>query len=178
MAVTSTNYTDGTYLNRGTAATDSASKTTATPGGELGKNEFLQLLVKQLEYQDPLDPQDNSEYISQLANFSALEQMTNLNDKLKELSNTIDAMNVNSTVSQAAALIGKEVTWDVRANLEALGAEDVTDDVVAGLPSSGVVDAVTMKDGMPYLVIEEGSGQNVMKTYVSLAAVTDIAKGK
>ena len=44
----------------------------------LGKDAFLQLLVTQMKYQDPLDPQDNSEYLSQLAQFSALEQMTNV----------------------------------------------------------------------------------------------------
>lgn len=48
-------------------------------GGELGKEEFLQLLVTQMQYQDPLEPNKDTDYISQLAQFSSLEQMQNLN---------------------------------------------------------------------------------------------------
>ncbi len=55
------------------------------PGGELGKNEFLNLLVAQMQHQDPLDPVDNKEMIAQLAQFSALEQMQNLNTQTEKL---------------------------------------------------------------------------------------------
>ena len=44
----------------------------------LDKDAFLKLMVTQLKYQDPLDPQDNSEYVAELAQFSSLEQMTNV----------------------------------------------------------------------------------------------------
>lgn len=47
-------------------------------GGALGKNAFLQLMVTQMQYQDPLQPQDNSQFLSQLAQFTSLEQMTNV----------------------------------------------------------------------------------------------------
>ncbi len=52
---------------------------------ELGKDAFLQLLVTQMRYQDPLSPQDNSAFLAQLAQFSALEQMQNLNSKVEKL---------------------------------------------------------------------------------------------
>ena len=47
-------------------------------GGALDKDAFLQLLVTQMQYQDPLEPTDNTQYISQLASFSTLEQMQNM----------------------------------------------------------------------------------------------------
>ena len=50
---------------------------------ELGKDEFLKLLVTQLQNQDPLNPQDDTQFISQLAQFSALEQMTNMSYDVK-----------------------------------------------------------------------------------------------
>lgn len=54
-----------------------AGKTTTS---SLGKDEFLNLLVTQLQYQDPLDPSDDTEFIAQMAQFSSLEQMQNLNN--------------------------------------------------------------------------------------------------
>ena len=52
---------------------------------ELGKDAFLQLLVTQMRYQDPLNPQDNNAFLAQLAQFSALEQMQNLNSTVEKL---------------------------------------------------------------------------------------------
>lgn len=74
----------------------------STPSNELGKDEFLKLLVTQLKYQDPLDPVDNKEFIAQLAQFSSLEQMTNLNEGFQSLVQS-------STVLQSSSLLGKNV---------------------------------------------------------------------
>ena len=52
-----------------TAASASATTSTSTAKNALDKNAFLQLLCTQMQYQDPLDPQDNSEYVAQLAQF-------------------------------------------------------------------------------------------------------------
>lgn len=57
----------------------------SVPGGYLGKEQFLQLLVAQLSHQDPLNPVDNTESIAQLAQFSALEQMQNVSTQLEGL---------------------------------------------------------------------------------------------
>lgn len=71
---------------------------------ELGKDDFLKLLVTQLKYQDPLKPMEDKEFIAQTAQFSALEQMQNINQNFSMF------MKMQS-VSNAASLIGKEVTY-------------------------------------------------------------------
>jgi flagellar basal-body rod modification protein FlgD len=72
----------------------------------MGQNEFLQLLVTQMQNQDPLDPLRNEEFIAQLAQFSALEQMVNMNSTLATL--TMLESSINN--SQAVNLIGKRIS--------------------------------------------------------------------
>lgn len=94
---------------------------------KLGKDAFLQLLVAQMQNQDPLNPSSDTEYISQLAQFSSLEQMENLN---------------SSTANQTAlGLVGKNVIM----NVDSSGG---TSGVIGGR-----VDYVEIKDGKAYLSI-------------------------
>ena len=58
---------------------ESSQQTEKKSGSNLDKDDFLLLLVTQMQYQDPLQPTDNTEYVAQLAQFSELEQMQNLN---------------------------------------------------------------------------------------------------
>ncbi len=75
---------------------------------ELGKDDFLQLLVAQMQYQDPLEPMSNEESIAQLAQFSSLEQMTNIADGI-ERSNELDFLQSQSLNNvMASGLIGKD----------------------------------------------------------------------
>ena len=76
-----------------------------TAGASLGKDDFLKLLVAQLEHQDPLAPQEGQEFAAQLAQFSSLEQLTNINDNL-EASQAFDLALSNSSMVN---LIGKTV---------------------------------------------------------------------
>lgn len=64
------------------ASSQRAGPVVGQPGGQMGKDQFLTLLITQLQSQDPLKPMDNTEMIAQLAQFSALEQMQNLNSKV------------------------------------------------------------------------------------------------
>ena len=73
---------------------------------ELDRDAFLNLLVTQLQNQDPLNPTDSTEFTAQLAQFSSLEQLGNVNDNLKQLQNFQASINN----SQAVSLIGKEIT--------------------------------------------------------------------
>ena len=79
----------------------------------LGKDAFLQLLVTQMKYQDPLDPQDNGEYLAQLAQFSALEQMTNVADGLSDVSKLVSNIDTSVLVGQLSNMIGKDIQWTI-----------------------------------------------------------------
>ena len=83
---------DGKIVNQ-TTAEQKAEEAKKTAGGSLDKDAFLQLLVAQMKYQDPLEPTSNTEYISQLATFSELEEMQNV-------SASMDMSRANALVGQ------------------------------------------------------------------------------
>ena len=72
---------------------------------ELGESEFLELLVAQLENQSPLEPQDNGEFIAQLAQFSSLEEIQGLNNTVEGFSTQFQS----SQALQASAMVGRTV---------------------------------------------------------------------
>lgn len=75
----------------------------------LGKDDFLQLLVTKLQYQDPLKPMDDEDFIAQLAQFSSLEQMNNIAEGIQS-SNQWDFLQMQSMNNvMAAGFIGKDV---------------------------------------------------------------------
>ncbi len=76
-----------------------------TPSQQLGKDDFLKLLITQLSNQDPTSPMEDTQFISQMAQFSSLEQMTNMNESFNKL-----AAMINS--SQATSTLGKNVEVD------------------------------------------------------------------
>ena len=90
-----------------------------TASQELGKDDFLKLLLAQLANQDPTSPMENTQFIAQMAQFSSLEQMTNMSTEFTKLANMLNS-------SEAVNVIGKTVDIDV-----------------AGQLVSGVVDGAT-----------------------------------
>ena len=83
---------------------------------DLDKEAFLQLLVTQLKNQDPLSPMNNTEFVAQLAQFSSLEQLSNMNSSLQSSALVTQSMN-NSVI---AGLIGKNIrAADNKLNLQA-----------------------------------------------------------
>ncbi|MFK4509910.1 flagellar hook assembly protein FlgD [Bradyrhizobium daqingense] len=91
-----------------TSATDTTSKssnlTTTTSSNSVDYNTFLQLLVAEMKYQDPTNPMDTAQYMSQFAQLSTVEQAMQTNSKL-------DALLSSQSLSQANGLIGKTVSF-------------------------------------------------------------------
>jgi flagellar basal-body rod modification protein FlgD len=69
---------------------------------ELGKDDFLELLLTQLTHQDPTQPMEDKEFIAQMAQFSTLEQMNNMSSQFKEMAGLLSS-------SEAMGLLGKDV---------------------------------------------------------------------
>lgn len=93
-----------------------------TASQELGKDDFLKLLLTQLSHQDPTAPMDNTQFIAQMAQFSTLEQMTNMSVGFNQLSNLLNT-------SDAVATMGKTVEVDTGAET---GVTGVVEAVVRG----------------------------------------------
>ncbi len=113
---------------------------------ELGRDAFLQLLVLQMQNQDPLEPVDNTEMIAQLAQFSALEQMTELNDGFGQMSSSFGQLSFIT----AGSLVGHKVSG--------------TD--ADGVLREGAVERAVFDQGKVYL--------QVGGIYVPLANVTKV----
>ncbi len=113
----------------GTTNTTTSSSSKAS-NSDLDKDAFLRLLVTQLQYQDPLNPMDNTEFVSQMAQFTSLEQMNNLNNTM--------------TNSQAYSMIGRTVYAQVYNE-----ASNTYEDI------AGTVDSVTIKSNTAYLNVGE-----------------------
>ena len=73
---------------------------------ELGKDDFLKLLMAQMTHQDPTEPMDNSQFIAQMAQFSSLEQMYNVSNGFNKMAQMMQS-------SEAAGTLGKVVDLDV-----------------------------------------------------------------
>lgn len=93
-----------------TAANASAtgSNTITAPGGDLGQNAFLNLLITQIQNQDPTQPMDNTQTIAELAQFSALEQMQQVNTNLNTLTSTVQSYDVTNLIGQSITAQGAD----------------------------------------------------------------------
>ena len=91
---------DGIGNNNGTSS-GSSSNTAATKKTDLGKDAFLQLLVTQLQHQDPTQPQADGEFIAQLAQFSSLEQLTSMQQQLLKIGTALGVPAETTTTEKA-----------------------------------------------------------------------------
>lgn len=136
----------------------------------LGKDVFLKLLVTQMQYQDPLDPMDNGEYLSQLAQFSALEQMTEVADNMEDVYTLIGNMDTSILVGQLTNMLGQQIQWTT------------TDSNGATTKHEGIAKSVSISDGAPSLMVEtevkDANGNTVKAvTKVDISSITRIGDG-
>ncbi|MCR5357727.1 MAG: flagellar hook capping protein [Lachnospiraceae bacterium] len=118
---------NGELVQQTTSANSANGKSQQSSGSTMDKESFLQLLVAQMKYQDPMEPTSNTEYVAQYAQFSELEAMQNLSS--------------NMDIQRATGLVGKEVI------MKTTGA--------SGEPIyvQGKVDFVSMEGSKAYLTI-------------------------
>ncbi|WP_447726057.1 flagellar hook assembly protein FlgD [Sphingomonas koreensis] len=124
----------------------------ATNAFGLSFDALLKIILTQLTYQDPLKPMDNFEFVSQLAQFSQIQQAQTMNDRLEAL---VSAQATN----QATGLLGREV------------------DVPAGSATlSGKVTAVSFQSGAPTVTIETSDGRTV--SGLAIGSITQVREKK
>jgi flagellar basal-body rod modification protein FlgD len=119
------------------------------PVKELGKDQFLQILVTQLRNQDPMQPMQDKEFIAQMAQFSSLEQMMNMSKEMTSL---------RQSAGMAAALIGKEVSW-----------VETKDTGVVN--HNGIVDSIIWRDGKQFAKVN-----NVEVAMDNILSISEPAK--
>jgi flagellar basal-body rod modification protein FlgD len=121
------------------------------PVKELGKDQFLQILVTQLRNQDPMQPLQDKEFIAQMAQFSSLEQTMNMSKEIASL---------RQSAGMAAGLIGKQVSW-----LEKTQNESVE--------HSGTVNSILWRDGVQYVKV--GNSEVVMDEIKSISSPSEVS---
>jgi len=119
---------------------------------ELDKNAFLRLMVTQLNNQDPLNPQENGEFIAQLAQFSSVEGIENLNSTVEVMAGSLQS----SQALQASALVGRTVHVNSGTSFLAEG-EPITGNIKLDSSSSNLVVSITNQAGALVEQLELGS---------------------
>ena len=138
-----------------TKTTVNSSDGTTKLGDGLGKDSFLQLLMTQMRYQDPMNPADSSESIAQLAQFNSLEQMQNLNDNFTKMLKW-------SQMTEASSLIGKQIEANATQ-----GVDKDNDGTFDTTQVKGVVSEVRFVGGEPRLIVggQEVQLSEIMKIF-------------
>jgi flagellar basal-body rod modification protein FlgD len=103
------------------------------PNKTLGQDDFLKLLTTQMSSQDPMDPQKDTDFIAQMAQFSSLEANTSMQKDLA-------AISTQQQFTTATALLGQTVTLQVDSN---------------GVTTQGVVSSISMDQGTPQLIVND-----------------------
>lgn len=115
--------------------TSSVTQAADLQSSTLGQEQFLKILLAQLKFQDPLKPMDNQQFLAQMAQFSALAQTSQLNDR-------VDTLLTIQSATQSVGLIGKTVQVDTTSGAQV-----------------GTVGSLTFSDGQPNLTVTTTAGE-------------------
>ncbi|MDQ0412502.1 flagellar hook assembly protein FlgD [Mesobacillus stamsii] len=110
----------------------------------LGKDDFLKILMTQLQNQDPMNPMEDKDFIAQMATFSTLEQITNMG---KSIDRFVQAEQQNKMISYSQ-FVGKEITWH---KVETTDGQETVEQ------GSGRVASVQFKEDMVTFLLEDGT---------------------
>jgi flagellar basal-body rod modification protein FlgD len=121
---------------------------TPTASNTMGLQDFLKILLTQLEYQDPLKPMDNQQFMAQMAQFTSLEQTQQLNEKMSTLIS-------NQAALQSVGLIGRNV--------------DFTS--ATGVTLQGQVTSLSLSGDSPAITVTQSSGTTVQVDLGQITAV-------
>ena len=159
MAIVDTTNTTAVqtlFNSKVSTATTNSSLTSATKAAtgsqSLGKDAFLQLLVTQLKNQDPLSPQDNGAFVSQLAQFSSLEGINTLNDSVNNISSNYSS----SQALQASSLVGRSIITQTDTALVDTS-KSMTGSVAVTAATGNVSVKITDKDGVVVRTLDLGA---------------------
>jgi len=162
-----TNVTSATTPTTPTTAASTATGTSSM-NSLADTNTFMQLLVAQMQNQDPLNPLDGTQYVSQLSQLTATEQISNMATKMADMSSIVDNLNTSVLVGQLSSMIGQDVTWTTSSSVK----DDDGNTTTQTVQHTGTAQGVTITDGTPSLVVKEGEGV----TTVAVGELTLIGK--
>ncbi|PFA67879.1 flagellar hook assembly protein FlgD [Bacillus sp. AFS015802] len=115
-------------------------------GDILGKDDFLKILMTQLQNQDPLNPMQDKDFIAQMATFSSLEQMTNLTKTMEKF---VDNQSQSQLISYNQ-FVGKQVTWHKITESDSDAAPEIQE-------GQGLVKGVRFKGDSVEFIMEDGT---------------------
>lgn len=124
------------------------SGTAATGSKALGLQDFMKILLTQMQYQDPLKPMDNQQFMAQMAQFTSLEQTQQLNEKITRLIG-------NQAALQSVGLIGRSVEFRS----------------AAGQNLQGQVTALSLTSDSPRLTVTQAGGMSVQ---IDVSQITSV----
>ncbi|GGA39725.1 flagellar hook capping FlgD N-terminal domain-containing protein [Paenibacillus physcomitrellae] len=111
----------------------------------LGKDQFLKILITQLQNQDPMQPMEDKEFIAQMAQFTSVEQLVNISSQLNTMSLSLGSV---------SSLIGKQATWmqntSDSSDSYVIDGNTTSDD---GVTLKGIIDGIVMRSGVQYAKI-------------------------
>ncbi|MDQ0203776.1 flagellar hook assembly protein FlgD [Pectinatus haikarae] len=161
MATSAVSSTTGTTTSTSSTSSSSSLDTLAN------EDTFMQLLVAQMKNQDPLNPMDGTEYVSQLSQLTSTEQISKMATAMSTMSSVVDNLNTSVVTGQLSSMIGKTVEWETSSTVTGSDGTSTTEKV----QHTGTAQSVSISDGTPSLIVKEGNST----TTVSVSSLTSIS---